>query len=79
MQIIDHEKYKGGKIVPDISDWEKLDAHIGRDPFVLLIDELNALCFPIISEVMKILSTYFLDKINRFLVVSSHMPLHLDV
>jgi hypothetical protein len=78
MQIIDREKYKGGKIVPDISDWEKLDAHIGTCPFVLLIDEMNALCFPIGSEVMKILKTYFLDKINRFLVVSSHIPLHLD-
>ena len=78
IQIIDHKKYKGGKIVPDISDWERLDDHIGTDPFVLLIDEMNALCFPIGSEVMKILKTYFLDKINRFLVVSSHTPLNLD-
>ena len=67
-QLIDHKKYKGGRIIPDISDWERLDHHIGTTPFVLLIDEMNALCFPVGNEVSKILKTYFLDKENLSLL-----------
>jgi hypothetical protein len=57
---------------PRVTDWDLLGAHIGDEPFVLLIDELNVLCNNTVgSELMSVLTRYFLDKANRCLVVTS--------
>ena len=73
-QLVDLNGYRG-KIVPD---WEFLDHHIGESPFVLLVDEINALSFPVSGKLSIILKNYFLDKANRFLVFSSHLPVDLE-
>ena len=75
MQLIGMNIYKGGKI---FVDWDALDDYIGLEPFILLIDEMNALTFPIGEAVSIVLKKYFLDKSNRYLVITSHMPLDLD-
>jgi hypothetical protein len=59
---------------PRVTDWDLLDAYIGNQPFVLLIDELNVLCNTVGSEMARVLKCYFLDKANRHLVVTSHQP-----
>lgn len=59
---------------PRITDWGHLDAYIGDYPFVLMIDELNVLCDTVGSELVRVFKTYFLDKANRHLVVTSHQP-----
>ena len=64
-----------GKVVPD---WKSLDDHIGESPFVLLVDEINALSFPVSGKLANILKEYFLNKANRFLVISSHLPVDLE-
>eukprot|EP00597_Dinobryon_sp_UTEXLB2267_P011476 CAMPEP_0170131592 /NCGR_PEP_ID=MMETSP0020_2-20130122/23351_1 /TAXON_ID=98059 /ORGANISM="Dinobryon sp., Strain UTEXLB2267" /LENGTH=411 /DNA_ID=CAMNT_0010366719 /DNA_START=332 /DNA_END=1564 /DNA_ORIENTATION=- len=74
-QLMDSNGYKG-KVVPD---WEYLDNHIGDKPFILLVDEINALSFPLSGKLSIILKNYFLDKPNRFLVISSHFPVDFDV
>lgn len=63
-----------GKQAPRLVNWEDLDCYIGEAPFVLIIDELNVLCTPIGSELALVLKTFFLDKRNRYLVVTSHQP-----
>ena len=74
-QLVDSNGYEG-KVVPD---WETLDRHIGVRPFVLLVDEINALSFPVSGKLSIILKKYFLDKANRFLVISSHLPVDLEL
>ncbi len=74
-QLVDSNGYEG-KVVPD---WETLDRHIGVRPFVLLVDEINALSFPVSGKLSIILKKYFLDKANRFLVISSHFPVDLEL
>jgi hypothetical protein len=59
---------------PRVTDWDRLDAHIGDEPFVLMIDELNVLCNTVDSELARVLKTYFLDKASRHLVATSHQP-----
>jgi hypothetical protein len=44
----------------------------------LLIDEINALDPRISSAVGSVLKKYFLDKRNRVLIMTSHIPVHLD-
>ena len=62
-----------------LCDWEALDAHIGSEPFVLLMDGIKALCGNIIrTELSNILKKYFLDKPNRHLVLTSYFPIYLD-
>jgi hypothetical protein len=53
-------------------DWVSLDRFIGDAPFVLLIDEINMLTKTVGSELESVLKPYFLDKKNRYLVMSSH-------
>lgn len=60
-------------------DWKLVDNYIGEGPFVLLIDEINALTTTIGSDLAEILKEYFLDKKNRFLVMSSHQPFMTNV
>jgi ABC-type molybdenum transport system ATPase subunit/photorepair protein PhrA len=55
-----------------------LDAHIGDSPFVLLIDELNELANPLDAEAGSFLRELFLDKKNRYLVFTTHVPMDLD-
>ena len=57
-----------------VTDWKQLDDHIGDEQFVLLIDEINVLCSVIGSELARVLKLYFLDKVNRHIVVTSHQP-----
>jgi hypothetical protein len=51
-----------------------------RKPFVLLIDELNTLSkkMPVDEECSTLLKSIFLDKPNRYLIFSTHIPLDLD-
>jgi hypothetical protein len=60
------------------SDWDGLDKYIGTDKFVLIIDEINALSSKISENLQNTLKKYFLDKRNRHLVVSSHVPVFLQ-
>jgi len=55
-----------------------LDDYIGGSPFVLLIDELNALAHPLDDSATRFLNTYFLDKVNRYLVFTTHVPMNLE-
>jgi len=57
---------------------EALDAHIGDDPFVLLIDELNQLANPLDREAAQLLQDLFLKKKNRYLVFTSHYRMNID-
>ena len=56
----------------------ELDHYIGDLPFVLLIDELNALATPVDAEAGYMLRRLFLDKHNRSLVFTTHVPFSLD-
>jgi hypothetical protein len=55
-----------------------LDTHIGSSPFVLLIDELNAIAETLDGDAGHFLRTMFLDKKNRYLVFTSHIPMNVD-
>jgi hypothetical protein len=55
-----------------------LDEYIGTSPFVLLIDELNALSDVLDEEAGSFLRRLFLDKKNRYLVFTTHVPMNLD-
>jgi hypothetical protein len=57
---------------------EALDEHIGIAPFVLLIDELNALSVCLDDDAGSFLRRMFLDKRNRYLVFSTHVPMVVD-
>jgi hypothetical protein len=60
-------------------DERALDVYIGGEPFVLIIDELNALSNgPIDFGAGQLLRTMFLDRPNRYLVFSTHIPLDVD-
>jgi hypothetical protein len=56
-----------------------LDAHLGEIPTVLLIDELNALGVPLDVEAGLLLRKMFLDKANRYLVFTTHVPMNVDM
>jgi hypothetical protein len=56
---------------PRTCDWETLDKYIGETPFVLLIDEIDALCLPIQSDLAFVLKKYFFHEMNRSLVMTS--------
>jgi hypothetical protein len=59
-------------------DENALDKYIGDSPFVLLIDELNVLAAPVDAEAGRMLPRLFLDKHNRCLVFTSHVPMSLE-
>lgn len=59
-------------------DEHALDEYIGKFPFVLLIDELNALAAPVDAEAGRMLRRLFMDKLNRCLVFTSHVPMSLE-
>jgi hypothetical protein len=60
-------------------DETALDNYIGLEPFILLIDELNALSTgPVDSDGRQLLRAMFLDRPNRYLVFSTHIPLTVD-
>ena len=59
-------------------DEQKLDDFIGELPFVLLIDELNALDTPVDSDARRMLRRLFLDKKDRYLVFTTHVPISLE-
>jgi hypothetical protein len=60
------------------SDWKKLDQYLGSEPFILIIDDFNLLTSLIGSDLSIILNKYFLDKKNRYLVMTSHIPIFID-
>jgi hypothetical protein len=62
-------------------DEAALDERIGNESFVLLIDELNTLSNnePVDAEAGLMLRNMFLDKCNRYLVFTTHIPLDLDL
>jgi hypothetical protein len=55
-----------------------LDEYLGDFPVVLIIDELNALAVPIDADAGRMLRQLFLDKQNRYLVFSSHVPISVE-
>lgn len=55
-----------------------LDEYIGDSPFVILIDELNAMANPVDEDAGRFLRSLFLDKENRYLVFTTHVPMDLD-
>ena len=59
-------------------DEKALDKYIGDSPFVLLIDELNALAAPVDAEAGRMLRQLFLDKHNRCLVFTTHVPMNVE-
>ena len=59
-------------------DEDELDKYIGELPFVLLIDELNALSAPVDGDAGGMLRRLFLDKHNRYLVFTTHIPISLE-
>jgi hypothetical protein len=59
-------------------DEDELDKYIGELPLVLLIDELNALSAPIDGAAGGMLRRLFLDKNNRYLVFTTHIPISLE-
>lgn len=67
----------GGR--PIICDESILDEHLGDRQVVLLIDELNVLGYPTLDEeASALLKRMFLDKRNRYLVFSTHVPMSID-
>lgn len=58
--------------------WDALSAHIGSDPFVLFIDEINNLRPRISQRLALILRKYFIDPKNRQLVMTSHIPVVMN-
>jgi hypothetical protein len=68
----------GGDSLNIECDESELDKYIGGLPFVLLIDELNALAAPVDAEAGLMLRRLFLDKRNRSLVFTSHVPMSLE-
>ena len=65
--------------MPRQANWELLDAHIGTSKFVILIDEVNALTPMIGAQLAFVLKKYFLDKKDRFLVLTTHHPFVADM
>ena len=61
-----------------VCDEKALDDYIGTKPFILLVDELNALSYPPDQDAAILLRRMFLDKENRYLIFSSHVPISLD-
>lgn len=59
-------------------DWETLSGFIGSGSFVLLIDEINRLRPTVSATMYSILTRYFLDPQNRYLIMSSHIPIHIN-
>ena len=61
-----------------VCDPQALDAFIGMKPLVLMIDELNALAHPVDREAGSLLRDMFLDRKNRYVVATSHVPFPAD-
>ena len=59
-------------------DWEGLNKYIGDKRFVLFIDEISDLSREFDSDVADILKNYFLDKKNRYLVMTSCFQMRFD-
>ena len=61
-------------------DEAELDRYIGNKPFLLLIDEINALSasHPLDPDTSSMLRDLFLRE-NRHLVMTTHVPLDLDL
>lgn len=62
-------------------DEKELNAYLTKSlkPVVLIIDELNVLSVPVTADAGRMLRELFLDKENRYLVFSTHVPLDVDV
>ena len=71
------EQFTDGSQLHEMN-WQTLDSHIGTKPFVLIIDEINALEYPIGKQVANVLKTYFVKPKNRFLIMSSHWPVSIE-
>jgi hypothetical protein len=67
----------GGTRGDVICDRKQLDAHLGNARVVLMIDELNALG-TLDMEAADLLRDMFLDRLNRYLVFSTHVPINLN-
>jgi hypothetical protein len=61
-----------------VCDEKALDEYLGNMPVVLIIDELNARAAPVDEDAGRMLRQLFLDKCNRYLVFSSHVPMNLE-
>jgi hypothetical protein len=75
VQLTNPNEINGRKI---ICNENALDRHLGNEPVVLLIDELNVLSHPIDEDASCMLKRLFLDKMNRYLVFSTHVPMPID-
>lgn len=71
-------RYKADRDSPRVVDWSGLNQHIGDSKFVLIIDEINMLSKRIKGRLSRCLRDYFIDPKDRFLVMSSHMPVFID-
>jgi hypothetical protein len=60
-----------------VCEEQALDDYLGEKPVVLIIDELNALGFPIDQDAGRMLRKLFLDKNNRYLIYSSHITMDI--
>lgn len=76
LQLVD---LRGIDAIRIVCNEDYLDDYLGAAcPVVLLIDELNALAAPIDEDAGRMLRRLFLDKPNRYLLFSSHVPLNVD-
>eukprot|EP01031_Cornospumella_fuschlensis_P027240 gene27240-32909_t len=62
------------KQAPRVVDWHNLNAFLGSEPFVLMIDGLNTLCPIVETDLAAVLKEHFLDRKNRHLVITSYQP-----
>ena len=74
------------QLVPEGTIKNELDAYIEAaiysttppTPFVLMIDDLDSLCYPMKEAPARLLRQMFLDKPFRRLVFSSRIPMNVD-
>eukprot|EP01031_Cornospumella_fuschlensis_P025317 gene25317-30571_t len=57
-----------------VEDWNSLNAFLGNEPFVLMIDGLNTLCPIVEPDLAAVLKEHFLDRKDRHLVITSYQP-----
>ena len=76
-QLVNDKGIDVKNIVCDRLALENYIALSGR-PFILLVDELNSLGYPLRTEAAILFREMFLDPVNRFLVFSTHVYLTVD-
>jgi hypothetical protein len=76
-QLVNDKDVDVKNIVCDRLALEEYITLSGR-PFILLVDELNSLGYPLRTEAAILFREMFLDPINRYLVFSTHLYLTVD-